>query len=135
MIRLAVPVAVLAFALAACTPPEATTTATAADAPPAPAPAPEAPATSPTARVDRDASHALKECDHAAELFDDMAKRKAAGGTEREALDDLSARGDYSLGYVVDGVFGTRYGPGGSAMARADTLVACRRMAKGGDLY
>ena len=113
--------AVLALFLAACNPqpnqqPVAETPTSAPAA--APAPAPEADA-----------------CDHVADLFDMLAKKKADGWVEADVLADMSARGEYSLGYVVDDVFGDRFGPGGGAMARADTLAACRRMDKGGDLY
>jgi hypothetical protein len=77
-----------------------------------------------------------RDCDsYVAELFDMLVKRKADGWTERDGLAELTARGDHSLGYVADGVFGTRYGEGGSAMARNDVLAACRRMAEGGELY
>jgi hypothetical protein len=75
------------------------------------------------------------ECARVAELFDDLVKRKAGGWVEADALAELSARGDYSAAYVVDGVFGTRFGPGGSASARADTVAACRKLASGGTIY
>lgn len=121
--------AVLAFALAACNAPEAPTAQPAPDTrPQAEAPALDAPAQA-QAQPDSD------RCDYVARLFDDLVDRKAAGMTEREALSELSARGDFALGYVVDGVFGNRFGPGGSVAAKVDTLAACRRMAAGGKLY
>jgi hypothetical protein len=109
--------AVLAFFLAACNPQPSQQLVA------------EAPASAPAPASKADA------CDHVADLFDMLVKKKADGWVEADALADMSARGEYSLGYVVDGVFGDRFGPGGGAMARADTLAACQRMAKGGDLY
>jgi hypothetical protein len=117
--------AVLALFLAGCNPQPNQPSVTEA---PAPAPAPSsAPAATPAPKADA--------CDHVSDLFDMLVKKKADGWVEADALADMSARGEYSLGYVVDGVFGDRFGPGGSAMARADTMAACLRMAKGGDLY
>ncbi|UKE77999.1 hypothetical protein [Xanthomonas graminis] len=117
--------AALALFLVACSPsPQPNQQPVAETSAPAPAPAPAA-APAPEA----------EKCDHVADLFDMLVKKKADGWVEADVLADMSARGEYSLGYVVDGVFGDRFGPGGGAMARADTLAACRRMAKGGDLY
>lgn len=120
--------AVVLLCLVGCNPPEARQTEAAkpAESAPAPAAAPTPPA---------DAKARAADCDYVADLFDMLVKKKAEGWTEREGLDELIARGDSSLGYVADGVFGTRYGPGGGAMARNDVLAACRRMAEGGDLY
>jgi len=121
--------AVLAFALAACNAPEAPT------AQPAPDTRPQAEASALDAPAQAQAQPDADRCDYVARLFDDLVDRKAAGMTEREALAELSARGDFALGYVVDGVFGDRFGPGGSVAAKVDTLAACRRMAAGGKLY
>lgn len=110
-----------ALILAACNPPADTPAPRQAEA--ATTPAPDVP------------NPEAGNCEHVGELFDLYAKRKADGWTEAGALKDLSARGDYSLGYVVDGVFGDRYGEPGSGTARAEVLVTCRRLAKGGDVY
>ena len=113
--------AAVLLCLAGCNPPEARQLEAAKPAEPVPAAAaPEQPAAS---------------CDHVSNLFDMLVKHKAEGWTEADALADMTARGEYALGYVVDGVFGDRFGPGGGALARAETMTACRRMADGGTLY
>lgn len=119
--KLIIPAVVL-LCVAGCNQPEARQVEAEKRAAPVPAPAPaaELPAAS---------------CDHVGDLFDMLVKNKAEGWTEADALADMTARGEYALGYVVDGVFGDRFGPGGGALARAETMTACRRMAEGGTLY
>ncbi len=97
------------IALSACNPPEARQMEAVKAAESAPAPA-----AAPTPQEDAKARAA--ECVHVADLFDMLAKKKAEGWTEADALADMTARGEYSLGYVVDGVFGTRYGTGGGEL-------------------
>ena len=74
-------------------------------------------------------------CRRVADLFDELVRGKSEGMTEDQALALLSDRGDYMLGYVVDGVFGNRYGASGSPAARADVIASCRAQAKGEPLY
>ncbi len=74
-------------------------------------------------------------CDHVGALFDMLAVKKAEGWTEADALADMSARGESSLGYVVDGVFGNKFGEPGGMLARVEVLKVCRRLADGGDIY
>lgn len=123
------PVILAALTLAACTPAPAPESRQVEAAPVAPAPDPGAPG------KDRDDPRAY--CDeYIAGLFDMLVEKKAEGWTERDALDDMIARGEQKFGGpLVDGVFGDRFGPGGGAIARAETLAACRRTQKGGSLY
>lgn len=74
-------------------------------------------------------------CEHVEQLFDMLVKKKAEGWTERQALADMSERGEYAFGGpLVDSVFGTRFGEAGSALAKSDMLRACKRVAAGGTL-
>lgn len=61
-------------------------------------------------------------------------KRKATGMTEDDALAELSQRGDYRLGYVVDGVFKAKPDTP-TAMTKADVLTTCRTVKNTGATY
>lgn len=115
------PAALAALILAACTPSPAPAPARQAEAP-----APAAADPAPTPQVDA--------CERVGALVDDLMQRKSTGLTEREALAELSARGDYRLGYVVDGVF-TAKPDTAAAITRADILATCRRVEKTGTTY
>lgn len=74
------------------------------------------------------------DCDKVGDQASDMIARRASGLTEREALAELSARGDYRLGFLVDGVFGAK--PGASpAMTRAEIVQKCKHVNKTGTTY
>lgn len=112
------PLTLAALILAACTP--------------SPAPAPAAPADTPAAQPT--ATETVLDCGPVAAMFDDLVKRKATGLTEADALAELSARGAYTEGYVVDAVFDLA--PDGNvAIARADVLAKCRTVNKTGTTY
>jgi len=46
-----------------------------------------------------------EDCNSIVDIARDLQRRRAAGLTEDQALAQMSARGRYLLGYVVDGVF------------------------------
>ena len=46
-----------------------------------------------------------EDCNSIVDIARDLQRRRAAGLTEDQALAEMSARGRYLLGYVVDGVF------------------------------
>lgn len=74
------------------------------------------------------------DCDRVGDQASYMIARRAAGLTERDALAELSARGDYRQGFVVDGVFGAK--PGASpAMTRAEIVQVCKHFNKTGSTY
>jgi len=74
------------------------------------------------------------DCDKVGDQASDMIARRAGGLTERDALAELSARGDYRLGFVVDGVFGAK--PGASpAVTRAEIVQVCKHVNKTGSTY
>jgi len=78
------------------------------------------------------AQHAT--CEKARDLASKLIEQRAVGMTEREALADLSARGEYQMGYVVDGVF--RAKPGESvAVTRDDIVRTCRKVSSTGATY
>lgn len=71
------------------------------------------------------------ECDKVGDMASRLIEQRAAGTTEREALADLSARGEYRMGYVVDGVF--RAKPGASAaVTRAEIVQVCHKVSRDG---
>ena len=120
---------VLAFVLAACSPPDAPSPEPAATAPPANAQAAAAPSKA-------EFVEGAVDCAHVGSLFDMLVAEKAKGMTEAAALDDMRNRGEFAFGGpLVDAVFGDRYGEPGSAAARAEMLIACRKVEAGGSMY
>lgn len=80
------------------------------------------------------AKPARDECEFVREMATDLQRRKTAGMTEDEALAELSARGEYQLGYVVDGVFDAP--PGASeAVTLHDIVSTCKRVKETGSTY
>lgn len=74
------------------------------------------------------------ECESVRDLAGSMQRRRAAGLTEKQALAELSERGQFELSYVVDGVF--RADPGTpEAITRHDIGEACKRVQKSGAVY
>lgn len=116
-------IAAASLVLAACGGPAPTSQ-------PAATPAPAKAANAPPAS----AASADAECDRVSAIVDDLTKRKATGLTESDALAEFSARGDFRLGYVVDGVFKAAADTP-AAITKADILASCRQQAKGGDVY
>ncbi len=115
------PILAAALILAGCNPTPAPRQVEAA-APPAPDP------------VRPTAVETVLDCAPVNQLFDDLVKRKAAGLTEREALAELSARGAYTEGYVVDAIW--KADPKTPiALTRADVLSTCRNVKKTGTTY
>lgn len=111
------------LALAACSPPPASTPSTQSEADAAP----ETATVKATERVP-------VECDQVRAMFDDLVTRKAAGLSQLEALAELSDRGAYTEGYVVDAVYGLA--PDGNvAVARVDVMAKCRTVHKTGATY
>lgn len=135
MRRTALP-CVLAFVLGACSPPDAPSPEPAAPAPPANAQAPAAPSKTEFVEAPEATTEAAVDCAHVGELFDMLVAEKAKGMTESAALDDMRNRGEFQFGGpLVDAVFGDRYGDAGSATARAEMLIACRKVEAGGSAY
>ena len=127
---------VLAFVLAACSPPDVPPPAPAATAPPANAQAPAAPSKAEFAEAPEAKAEGAVDCAHVGSLFDMLVAEKAKGMTEAAALDDMRNRGEFVFGGpLVDAVFGDRYGEAGSATARAEMLIACRKVEAGGSAY
>lgn len=74
------------------------------------------------------------DCDKVGDQASDIIKRRAAGLTERDALAELSARGDYRLGFVVKDAF--RADPGASqAFTRAEIVQKCKTINRTGSAY
>lgn len=73
-------------------------------------------------------------CEQVRAMFDDLVARKAAGLSQLEALAELSDRGAFTEGYVVDAVYGLE--PGANvAVARVDLMAKCRTVHKTGATY
>lgn len=128
---------VLAFVLAACSLPDAPSPEPAATAPPANAQAPATPSKAEFVEAPEAKTEGAVDCAHVGDLFDMLVAEKAKGMTEAAAQDDMRNRGEFVFGGpLVDAVFSDhRFGEPGSAAARAEMLIACRKVEAGGDLY
>lgn len=74
------------------------------------------------------------DCDKVGDQASDIIKRRAAGLTERDALAELSARGEYRLGFVVKDAY--RAEPGASpAFTRAEIVQKCKTINRTGSAY
>lgn len=73
-------------------------------------------------------------CEQVRAMFDHLVELKAAGLRQLEALAELSDRGAFTEGYIVDAVYGLE--PGANvAVARVDVLAKRRTVHKTGATY